>query len=240
MTVLIVDDDPVSRRLLVMTLERRKHQVAAVATADEAIEWLKSEAGATLVVTDLDLPGRMSGLKFFSFLRANARWRNLPVIVCTGLTDESTVQDAIQRGVRHYLVKPIKPAILLEKVEEILARTVPVIEPRFDAMARLEVSEVEYKYLVEDCSEYMVSLKELMDEARKGDALLDAMVHARHVREPAALLGAGRLVSAVDALEEATNTQQRDQAFGLISQEIDILCEALAPLKRPGQEKRAS
>jgi CheY-like chemotaxis protein len=240
MTVLIVDDDPVSRRLLVMTLERRKHQVAAVATADEAIEWLKSEAGATLVITDLDLPGRMSGLKFFSFLRANARWRNMPVIVCTGLSDDATVQDAIGRGVRHYLVKPIKPAVLVEKVEEILARTVPVIEPRFDAMARLEVSEVEYKYLVEDCSDYMVALKEQMDTARKSEALIEATVHARHVREPAALLGAGRLVSAVDALEEATNAQQRDQAFGLISQEIDILCEALAPLKRPGQEKRAS
>jgi DNA-binding response OmpR family regulator len=240
MTVLVVDDDPVSRRLLVMTLERRKHAVAAVATADEAIEWLKSEAGATLVITDLDLPGRMSGLKFFSFLRANARWRNMPVIVCTGLTDEATVQDAIGRGVRHYLVKPIKPAVLLAKVEEILARTVPVLEPRFDAMARLEVSEIEYKYLVEDSSEYLASLKERMDEARKTDALVDAMGHARHAREPAALLGAGRLVSAVDALEEASNTQQRDQAFGLISQEIDILCEALVPLKRPGQEKRAS
>jgi len=241
MTVLIVDDDPVSRRLLVMTLERRKHQVAAVSNADEAIDWLKNEASATLVITDLDLPGKMNGLKFFSFLRANARWRNLPVIVCTGLTDEKVVQDAIQRGVRHYLVKPIRPAVLLEKVEEILARSVPVLEPRFDAMARLEVSEVEYKYLVEDCAAHVTGLKGKMEEAHKGDNVVDAMVHARHVREPAALLGAGRLVAAVDALEEAANAQQRDQAFGLISQEIDILCEAIAPLMRPGQaEKRAS
>jgi hypothetical protein len=107
-------------------------------------------------------------------------------------------------------------------------------------MARLEVSEIEYKYLVEDSSEYLMSLKERIDEARKADALVDAMVHARHSREPAALLGAGRLVAAVDALEEASNAQQRDQAFSMISQEIDILCEALAPLKRPGQEKRSS
>jgi hypothetical protein len=94
---------------------------------------------------------------------------------------------------------------------------------------------------VEDCSEHIGGLKGKMEEAHKGDDLVEAMVHARHVREPAALLGAGRLVAAVDALEEAANAQQRDQAFGLISQEIDILCEALAPLMRPGQaEKRAS
>ena len=36
-------------------------------------------------------------------------------------------------------------------MEELLARAVPVLEARFDAMARLEVSEAEYRYLVEDC-----------------------------------------------------------------------------------------
>ena len=79
------------------------------------------------------------------------------MIVCTGLADEDTVKDAIMRGVRHYLVKPVKPAILIEKVEEILARSIPVIEPRFDAMARLEVSEIEYKSFVLLCQDYLPS-----------------------------------------------------------------------------------
>lgn len=240
MTVIVVDDDPVSRRLMVMTLQRKNHQVVAVGTAEDALKELQG-AGATLVITDLDLPGKMKGLQFFSFLRSSPRYRNLPVIVCTGLADEDTVKDAIMRGVRHYLVKPVKPAILIEKVEEILARSIPVIEPRFDAMARLEVSEIEYKYLVEECASYIVSLKQQMDEAQAGKDLMNAIKHAGHVREPAALLGAGRLVAAVDAFGEAANENQRDGAIALIGQEIEILVETLAPLMRPGQQdKRAS
>jgi CheY-like chemotaxis protein len=236
MTVLIVDDDPVSRRLIRMTLERRKHQVAEVPSAEAAIEWLKAGASCTLVITDLDLPGRMEGLQFFGLLRASPQWRDLPVIVCTGKADEQTVNDAVQRGVRHYLLKPVRPAVLIETVEELLARAVPVLEPRFDAMARLEVSEAEYRYLVEDCLSRLTELSGQLGEASMKEDLVDKLRVARRFREPAALLGAERLVRAVDAVAADDITpKQREQAFLLLNQEIEVLSEALGKLSRPGQ-----
>jgi len=236
MTVLIVDDDPVSRRLIRMTLERRKHQVAEVPSAEAAIDWLKAGASCTLVITDLDLPGRMEGLQFFGLLRASPQWRDLPVIVCTGKADEQTVNDAVQRGVRHYLLKPVRPAVLTETVEELLARAVPVLEARFDAMARLEVSEAEYRYLVEDCLGRLTELSGQLGEAAMNEDLVDKLRVTRRFREPAALLGAERLVRAVDAVAADDITpKQREQAFLLLNQEIEVLSEALGKLSRPGQ-----
>lgn len=238
MTVLIVDDDPVSRHLIRLTLERDKHAVAEVPDAKAALEWLNADASATLVITDLDLPGRMTGLAFFSFLRSNARYRNLPVIVCTGMNDEETVQKAIAAGVRHYLVKPVRPAILREKVNEVTSRAAPILEPRFDAMARLEVSEPEYRYLAEDCEARLADLTAQLEAARESQNVVDMITVARRFREPAALMGAERLVDAVDAaLADDLNTKQRDQAFGLLASEAEILREALTQIIRPGGKR---
>jgi CheY-like chemotaxis protein/HPt (histidine-containing phosphotransfer) domain-containing protein len=235
-TVLIVDDDPVSRRLVRMTLERRGQQVAEVASAEAAIEWLKAGASCTLVITDLDLPGRMEGLQFFGLLAASPQWRDLPVIVCTERADEETVNNAIRRGVRHYLLKPVRPAMLMEKVEAILARAVPVLEPRFDAMARLEVSEAENRYLVEDCLARLSELTGQLAEAQGRDDLVESLRVARRFRQPAALLGAERLVRAVDAVAaEDITPKQREQAFLLLSQEVQVLSDALGELSRPGK-----
>lgn len=238
MTVLIVDDDTVSRHLIRITLERAKEAVAEVSDAKSAIDWLNADASATLIITDLDLPGRMTGLAFFSFLRSNARYRNLPVIVCTGMADEDTVNKAIAAGVRHYLVKPVRPAALMEKVNEVKSRSAPIIEGRFDTMARLEISEAEYRYLAEDCDARLADLSDQLEAARQAENVVDMITVARRFREPAALMGAERLVNAVDsALADDLNTQQRNQAFGLLASEAEILREALKDFTRPGGKR---
>jgi len=238
-TVLVVDDDPVSRQIIQMTLDRRKHAVECVSSAKEAIDKLKTEAGFTLVITDLDLPGAMSGLQFVQFLPTDPRWRNLPVMVCTSMADEDTVKQAIQAGVRHYLLKPVKPSVLSEKVEEILARSVPVLEARFDAMARLELTEAEYRLLAESTLRYLDELTTALQEARDREDLVLTITIARRFRDPAMLLGAARVAAAVDTLNEANNVTQRNQALGLVVQEIGILREELSKHARPGQAKRA-
>jgi response regulator RpfG family c-di-GMP phosphodiesterase len=159
-------------------------------------------------------------------------------MVCTSLADEDTVKQAIQAGVRHYLLKPVKPSVLIEKVEEILARSVPVLEAKFDAMTRLELTEAEYRLLVESTLRYLDELTTALQEARDRDDLIETITIARRVREPAALLGAARVAAAVDTLNEANNVTQRNQALGLVTQEIGILREELLKHARPGQAKR--
>jgi DNA-binding NarL/FixJ family response regulator len=83
------------------------------------------------VITDLTMPG-MSGLQVFTAIHDDARWPDLPVLLCTGAADAATVREAIAVGVRHYVVKPIKPSVIAAKVAELARprRTAPaVVEP---------------------------------------------------------------------------------------------------------------
>ena len=232
MTILLVDDDPISLRLLEMTLRRLGHQTAAVDSGAAALEWLKQESGCELVITDQNMSG-MSGLQLFTALKADPRWRGIPIALCTGVADSDTVQDAIQRGVRHYIVKPIKPSVVAAKVSEMLRSQVPVLEARFDAMARLELSEAEYRTLAETTLEHLRALTTALGEARAKEDFVEAIIVARRVREPAELLGAGRLSAAVATLEEASNGWQRDRAVGLVTQETAAVIEALEAVARP-------
>ena len=102
--VLIVDDDPGVREMLVRTLER---QDWAVSTAEDGRAGLDAIAANTpdLIVLDLMMP-RMDGFEFVSELRKHQDWRGIPIIVVTAktLTKEDRlllqghVQKVLQKG----------------------------------------------------------------------------------------------------------------------------------------------
>ncbi len=236
MTVLIVDDDPVSRHLYAKTLLRLKpaQDSVEVGSAEAALEWLKNDASATLIIMDTDLPGRMKGLPFFRFLRSNPRYAQIPVIVATGEAEEKQVKEAIDAGVRNFLVKPVRPALLTEKVTELLLRATPVIEAKFEAIARLDLEdETEYRFLVEKAETRLDELIARMRDAQDRKDLVERLELLRRFREPAALLGAGRLVDAVAVAGDKTlNENQRNSAFEMVLSEANILKQELARITR--------
>lgn len=236
MTVLIVDDDPVSRHLYAKTLERMRQDAVEVASADAALEWLKNDASATMIIMDTDLPGRMNGLRFFAFLRSNPRYAKIPVIVASGKAEEKDVRDAIAAGVRNFLVKPVRPATLTEKVNELLIRATPVLESKFDAMARLEVDEVEYRFLAEKAESRLDELIARLRDAQDRSDLVERFSLLPRFRDPAALLGAGRLLDAIAVAGDPSemNQQQRNSAFEMVLSEANILRQELSKVTRRG------
>ena len=234
MTILVVEDDPVTLRLLEMTLTRCKYAVATAVTAREAIERLKSDAGVELVISDVGLED-MSGLELLTTVQANVRWRNIPVIMCTGMSDSETVREAIRLGARHYLVKPIRPSLLLEKIAFLLGRRQLVFEPCYETMARLGLSESEYVNLVEASIGHLDTLLAALSAARAADDSVETNLAARRIREPAALLGALRCTTAIDGLDAATTQAERDRALALVLEEVGTLRQALTNLSLPGK-----
>jgi CheY-like chemotaxis protein len=80
--VLVVEDHVILRYALAHWLREKGHEVLEAATADEALAVLKSIVTVDIVVTDVEMPGSMSGLDLTTHLRES--FPTLPVIVVSG------------------------------------------------------------------------------------------------------------------------------------------------------------
>lgn len=100
--ILLVDDDTVYLQRLARALRDRGCTVAAVETAESAIEAARSLAPQAAVL-DLKLPGA-NGLACLRELRA--AWPGLRVLILTGYGSIATAMEAVRQGVWDYLTKP--------------------------------------------------------------------------------------------------------------------------------------
>jgi two-component system OmpR family response regulator len=116
--ILIVDDDPEIRRLLVDYLARNGLEV--IAARDGREMWQQFDRHAVdLVVLDLMLPDT-DGLTLCRDLRAKS---NTPVLMLTARGEETDRIVGIEMGADDYLVKPFNPRELLARIKSILRRT---------------------------------------------------------------------------------------------------------------------
>jgi CheY-like chemotaxis protein len=83
-TVLVVDDEVSTHRLLSLLLEPKGYRVVTAASADAAINMLKSVSVDALVL-DVRMP-RRSGLDVLTFVRGEAQYQQVPVLLLTGAT----------------------------------------------------------------------------------------------------------------------------------------------------------
>jgi two-component system OmpR family response regulator len=116
--ILIVDDDPEIRRLLVDYLAKNGFDPVAARDGREMAQALERHA-IDLVVLDLMLPDE-DGLTLCRDLRARS---NLPVLMLTARGDEVDRIVGLEMGADDYLAKPFNPRELLARIKTILRRT---------------------------------------------------------------------------------------------------------------------
>jgi putative two-component system response regulator len=117
--VLVVDDDAAVRNLMARILRRARHHVVLADCAEEAIRVVEQQPVA-VVLTDVNMPGSMTGLDLIEAL--HTRRPSLPIIPVTGAADESSLQQALDRGAAGFIKKPFTSGELLEKVDTALSR----------------------------------------------------------------------------------------------------------------------
>jgi len=117
--VLIVEDDQSIGDLLAMAInDERGYEATRVGTADEALAVL-ARTSPDLLVLDIRLPG-MSGLDLYDRIKADDRFKRLPVVFETGSGREHT--DALrERGIATYVRKPFD----LEELVRFVKRLAP-------------------------------------------------------------------------------------------------------------------
>jgi DNA-binding response OmpR family regulator len=122
-TVLVVDDEPIVREVVVRYLERDGHNAVEAADADSARAALDRHA-PSLVVLDLMLPGA-DGLELCREIRARS---DLPVIMLTARADEADRIVGLELGADDYVTKPFSPRELTARVRTVLRRAAPAPE----------------------------------------------------------------------------------------------------------------
>jgi len=145
MKALLIEDDPVGRRLLEAALSSRGHDVTACADAESAWEIFQRDPHA-LVVADWLLPG-MDGLALCRNIRALPDGDRSVILVITSRDQPDDLQLVLQAGANDYLAKPVEMALLQVRL----------------ALAERQVAEIDQRKRTEAA---------LHDEAEKSAALV--------------------------------------------------------------------
>ena len=110
--VLVVDDDMRNLFSLASLLSERGVQVVEAENGLEALDKLAAEAGIDAVLMDIMMP-QMDGYEAMRRIRADARFKELPVIAMTAKAMAGDHQQCLEAGASDYLAKPIDTAQLL-------------------------------------------------------------------------------------------------------------------------------
>jgi two-component system chemotaxis response regulator CheY len=117
--VLVVDDSPTMRQLIVFALNRIPGlQIEEAGDGVAALKKLTTES-FNLLVTDVNMP-IMDGLKLVSLLRNDPEYKSLPVIVVTTEGAQLDRERAIAIGANEYITKPIQTARIIEVARQLL------------------------------------------------------------------------------------------------------------------------
>lgn len=118
-SILIVDDDPRSVRLMNIVLGHAGYRVLSATNAEDGLVVLGRER-PDLVMVDLLMPG-IDGIGFCEQARALPGQRRLPLVLFTAMANAETRRKALNAGADDVLVKPFERQALLERLEQLLA-----------------------------------------------------------------------------------------------------------------------
>ncbi len=122
-TILVVEDEPAIMELLKVNLLDAGYEVREAFDAEAAQRMLRQSL-PDLVLLDWMLPGQ-SGLALAKQLRADARTRELPVIMVSARTEEADKVAGLEAWVDDYVTKPFSPRELKARIKAVLRRRAP-------------------------------------------------------------------------------------------------------------------
>ncbi|HET8623142.1 MAG TPA: HD domain-containing phosphohydrolase [Gemmatimonadales bacterium] len=135
-TVLIVDDDPVSLELVKrLVVEAEPCVTMGFTDASQAVEWCAHHE-PDLVITDCRMAG-LDGLGLIRALRRRDQFRDVPIMMITGSSEREVRYEALEAGATDYLTKPVDPIEVKARTRNMLAwrRAQKVIAERARTLA---------------------------------------------------------------------------------------------------------
>jgi len=118
--LLVVDDSSTMRRIIKNTLARLGYKdVLEGADGVEGWNAIDANPDVEMLITDWNMP-EMNGLELVKKVRADDRFKDLPIIMVTTEGGKAEVITALKAGVNNYIVKPFTPQVLKEKLGAVM------------------------------------------------------------------------------------------------------------------------
>jgi two-component system phosphate regulon response regulator PhoB len=121
--ILVVEDEPAIQELIAVNLEHAGHRVQRAHTAAEA-DALIRDVRPDLILLDWMLPD-VAGTVLARRLRADARNKDIPIIMLTARAQEQDKIEGLDAGADDYITKPFSPKELMARIKAVLRRRSP-------------------------------------------------------------------------------------------------------------------
>lgn len=118
-SVLIVDDEPMTRDLLRLMLERASFDIFEAEDGADALEKIR-ENPPDVVILDVMMPN-MDGITVCEILRGEEATADLPIIMLSARTHMDAIERGLRAGATRYLSKPVSRQDLIQNVREVIA-----------------------------------------------------------------------------------------------------------------------
>ncbi|TAG01642.1 MAG: response regulator [Betaproteobacteria bacterium] len=112
--ILVVDDSPTERHFLSEVLKNAGFTVSSCESGEQAVAQAKVLL-PDLILMDVVMPG-LNGFQATRVIARDEATKHIPVLICTTKNQETDKIWGLRQGARDYLVKPVSPAELLEKI----------------------------------------------------------------------------------------------------------------------------
>jgi two-component system chemotaxis response regulator CheY len=118
---LIVDDSQTMRRIVANSLKNLGYEdFVEACDGKDALIKLSADDTLNFVITDWNMPV-LSGLELIKAIRSDEKMGKIPVLMVTTRGVKDDIIEALKAKVNNYVVKPFTPAILREKIDQIVA-----------------------------------------------------------------------------------------------------------------------
>jgi CheY-like chemotaxis protein len=200
MSILIVEDNPISLKILDINLRENGYEILTAPDPKEAIDILDTGQKIDLIITDIMMP-EMNGLEFISKIKSNNDLKKIPFIIISAMSNKKTVKKAISLGCQHFLVKPVQTQKLLKMVKDILPQQRLIIRSKSQSAAKMGLDIASYQKICDMFGEMLKKETLVLEKELMKGKYKDFSVNLRQLRESATTLSAERVLDILDDLD---------------------------------------
>jgi CheY-like chemotaxis protein len=196
MTVLVVEDNPISSKVFEHILDKHGYETLTAHDGGQALELLESHAEIELIITDIMMPNT-NGIELVRKIKDRSEWSEIPILVCTSINPYDLVNSIPMQGWK-YLFKPIRADKVIENVKEAFAQQRSALQNPDRTMSQIGMDPHAFREILD---EFMKLVNDKITQLdRSSNRAFEESLELQDLLEGARLLRAERVIDILDKL----------------------------------------